>query len=218
MNTWTNPLMLLIMAGLAFGTGCQSAYYRTWEAFGWEKRHLLVDEVKETRDEQQAAKEQFASALESFIAVTQFEGGDLQAKYEELSDEYEESRKHAEAVRGRIDRVERVGEDLFSEWEDELELYQSDELRRASERQHRATRRQYDQLIRSMRAAESKMEPVLRAFHDQVLFLKHNLNARAIASLEDTATSIRDDVAQLIREMETSIEEANAFIEQMGVE
>lgn len=56
------------------------------------------------------------------------------------------------------------------------------------------------------------------AFYDQVLFLKHNLNARAIASLKGNVASIESDIAVLIREMEASIREANRFIDAMNVE
>jgi hypothetical protein len=48
-----------------------------------------------------------------------------------------------------------------------------------------------------------------------VLALKHDLNARAISSLEGTLASLETDVAALIDEMNHSIEEANRFIEQM---
>jgi hypothetical protein len=48
-----------------------------------------------------------------------------------------------------------------------------------------------------------------------VLFLKHNLNARAISSLQQNAGQIQGNVRTLVREMEASIAEANAFIEQM---
>ena len=78
------------------------------------------------------------------------------------------------------------------------------------------TKGQYEQLLRAMKAAESKMKPVLAAFKDQELFLKHNLNAQAIASLSGTAAQIQSDVTNLIRDMEVSIAEANKFIEQMG--
>ena len=61
-----------------------------------------------------------------------------------------------------------------------------------------------------------KIGPVLTAFADQVLFLKHNLNAQALASLQDELIAIETDIAGLIREMEVSIAEANAFIEAMG--
>jgi hypothetical protein len=60
------------------------------------------------------------------------------------------------------------------------------------------------------------MTPVLSAFKDQVLFLKHNLNARAVASLSDTVKGIEGDVGRLIAEMNASIAEANQFIEQMA--
>ena len=70
-----------------------------------------------------------------------------------------------------------VAEALFAEWQKELEDYSSDRLRRKSEDQLRTTRQRYEQLIGAMRRAESKIEPVLRPLRDQVLFIKHNLNA-----------------------------------------
>ena len=61
----------------------------------------------------------------------------------------------------------------------------------------------------------SKIAPVLSAFHDQVLFLKHNLNAQAIASLQDELTTVENETGILIQEMEKSIDEADAFIQEM---
>ena len=69
-----------------------------------------------------------------------------------------------------------------------------------------------------MKRAESKIEPVLSAFRDQVLFLKHNLNAQAIASLQNELTSVEADIASLIKEMEASIAEADVFIKTMTKE
>jgi hypothetical protein len=113
--------------------------------------------------------------------------------------------------------VEDVAEALFDEWEAELDQYTSAPLRRSSARRLQQTRAQYGQLIQAMKRAEAKMAPVLAAFHDQVLFLKHNLNAQAIASLKGNLASIESDIAVLIREMEASIREANRFIDAMNV-
>jgi len=66
-----------------------------------------------------------------------------------------------------------------------------------------------------MKQAEKRMQPVLTVFHDQVLFLKHNLNAAAIASLKETSAGIESDVSKLIQDMNASISEANTFINQM---
>ena len=78
------------------------------------------------------------------------------------------------------------------------------------------TRKRYDVLMVAMKGAETKMTPVLGAFGDQVLFLKHNLNAQAITSLQDTVVKIESDVGKLIEEMQKSIAEADSFIASMS--
>ncbi len=208
-------LGLIIVALLLFTAACSSAYYGAMEKFGVHKRDILVDRVEEARDEQEEAKEQFASALEQFTAVVGFQGGDLRDQYGKLKSELAQSEDRAKEVSDRIDSVEDVAEALFDEWEDELEQYSDATLKRKSEDQLRETRRTYRTMLSAMRRAESKMEPVLRVFRDQVLFMKHNLNARALASLEGVAAELDTDVAALIRDMQTSIDEANAFISRM---
>ena len=198
--------------------GCSSAYYGTMEKLGYHKRDLMVSRVESARDAQQEAKEQFESALEKFSHVLKVDGGELEEKYEQLKTAYDKSNARAETVRDRIEAVEDVSVALFEEWQTELDQYTSDSLRRSSSRKLKQTRRQYTQLIGAMKRAEKKMEPVLSAFHDQVLFLKHNLNARAIASLQTELVSVEAEVNSLIRDMEASIKEADAFINAMAKE
>jgi hypothetical protein len=212
-------LFLLPLISIFFLTaGCQKAYYSTMEKFGVHKRDIMVDRVEEARDSQHDAKEQFQSALEQFSQVLNYKGGKLEDKYKSLQAEYDKSEAKAEEVRDRIDAVENVSEALFAEWEDELEQYTSRSLRLDSEKKLKRTRGQYQQLIKAMRKAEAKMEPVLRAFNDQVLYLKHNLNAQAIASLQSELVAVESDITDLIKEMEKSIGEANAFIKTMHEE
>jgi Skp family chaperone for outer membrane proteins len=196
-------------------SGCAGTGIAIKESMGYAKREQLVDEVQEARDEQQEAKEQFASALDEFLSLPGVDGGELEAKYEQLRDAFEDSEDRADDVRDEIRDVERVGEALFEEWEEEIDEYTSDTLRRSSEDQLRRTRMRYNQLVSAMNRAAEKMDPVIDAFRDQVLFLKHNLNARAIASLEQNLASLESEIAVLIADMERSIAEANAFIEEM---
>ncbi|MBC8413276.1 MAG: DUF2959 domain-containing protein [Nitrospira sp.] len=203
--------ILIIFVALPM-TGCQTAYYKTMEKVGYHKRDIMVDRVEKARDTQEEAKEQFKSALERFSSVLNVKGGDLEAKYKTLNAEFEASEKKAEKVKDRIDSVEDVSEALFAEWEEELKQYSSASLRNNSEKKLNATRKQYKKLITAMKKAEKKIEPVLSAFRDQVLFLKHNLNAQAISSLQSELVSVESDVALLIKEMEKSISEADSFI------
>lgn len=207
----------LCVLGFAWATpGCASSTIAMKERLGYAKREQLVDQVQGARDEQEKAKEQFATTLDELKALSGFDGGDLERTYSRLNRELGRSERAADSVRGRIRNIERVASALFSEWEDELDEYSSESLRAASEAQLRETEERYGGLIGAMKSAESRMEPVLVAFRDQVLFLKHNLNARAIASLDQTVLELEGEVDRLIAEMNASIAEANAFIESMG--
>lgn len=201
-----------------FWAGCQNVYYKTMETFGKHKRDILVDRVGNAREAQEDAKQQFQSALEQFSSVVKVLTSELQSKYNQLKSELDKSEAKAKAVSTRIADVEKVAKALFDEWESELEQYSNKDLRRASEQKLKQTQSRYDQLIGAMKKAERKIDPVLSAFRDQVLFLKHNLNAQAVASLQGELVSIESDVAILIKEMDASIAEANAFIDSMTKE
>lgn len=207
----------LAMFGFAIGlSACSSLYYTGLEKIGIPKRDVMVHRVEKARDSQQQTKQQFKSALEQLTAVTQFKGGNLESTYNKLNGEYEASVQMAEDVNKRIGDIEDVSGALFSEWEAELNQYSNASLRQGSQQKLTATRAQYKQLITAMRQAEAKIEPVLSVFRDQVLYLKHNLNAQAIASLKGQLGSVQSDVSTLIAAMEKSINEADAFINTMG--
>lgn len=195
--------------------GCSSTYYGAMEKMGFAKREILVDRVEKTRDAQNAAKQQFTSALDQFLAVTKADGGELQQKYDSLNREFNRSESRAKEVRDRIAAVEDVAEALFREWKDEMKQYTNASLRRESEREFDVTRRRYEDLIKVMRRAADRMDPVLATFRDQVLFLKHNLNARALASLTTTNRELEADISRLVSDMEASIREAEDFIKTM---
>jgi len=209
----TGPASLFLVTILL--GACSGAYYKTMESMGIEKRDILVDRVEDARDAQDDASEQFASALDQFRATVNFDGGDLEKTYDRLNGEYEDCVSEAKAVSDRIDSVESVAEDLFEEWEKELDQYSSADLRRESAALLKDTRQRYQQLMKAMRRAESTMDPVLEAFQDQVLYLKHNLNARAIGALRKELGQIERDTATLIEQMRRAIAEADAFIVSM---
>jgi hypothetical protein len=210
------PLKLLCVAAALAATGCASTYYGAMESMGFAKREILVDRVKEARAEQTETQEVFASALDEFRALVDIQGGELEKQYDKMNASYKEAEKQATEVRTRIKAVDDVGNRLFKEWEKELELYESPDLRRRSAEQLAGTRADYEKLLAAMNKAAGKMDPVLQLYQDQVLFLKHNLNARAISSLELEKTKIEERVEALVAEMNAAIAEADTFIQSMG--
>ena len=200
---------------LATLCGCSTIYYGTLEKFGQEKRDILVKRVGKARDAQQDTQEVFKDALEQFGATVKFDGGDLQKQYDKMSAELARCEGRADEVHARIGDVERVARDLFREWAAETKQYQNAQYRRDSEAKLRETRRNCDRMLDAMRNAESKIEPVLAVFRDQVLYLKHNLNAKALASLQDESARIEMDVNALLKDLATAIAEADRFIQTM---
>ncbi|MBE9563012.1 MAG: DUF2959 domain-containing protein [Proteobacteria bacterium] len=206
----------IIIVTLLFLVGCQTARFYTMEKFGVHKRDLLVSDVKKARDSQEDAKKQFKSALEKFTSVVKVDGNTLKKKYEQLNSAFERSESKAVTVKDRISSVEDVSKALFREWEIEIKQYSNDNMRDLSQQQLTETKTRYAKLIGAMKQVEEKIEPVLATFKDQILFLKHNLNAQAIASIQNELGSVESDVVSLIKEMETSIAEANTFIDSMS--
>ena len=206
---------VLLLATLLPSCGCRSAYYAAYEKFGVHKRDLLKKRVTAARDEQQAAGEQFKDALTRLKEITKFEGGELEKQYNALKSELDDCTSRAQAVDRRIKDMHTVATDLFAEWEKEIGQIGTPSLREGSQRQLRETRERYQAVETALQKAEQSMTPVLSQFRDYVLFLKHNLNAQAVASLKGEAANIQGEISRLITQMNTSIARADEFIKTL---
>ena len=204
-----------LLAPLLALTACNSIYYAAWEKLGWEKRDLLVSAVKKARGEQKDAGEEFQDAMTQLKKLSGFHGGNLESAYNKFKAEYEDCEAQANKVRSQVREVDQVARDLFREWERETRQYENASLAADSRRRLEETRSRFEQLSSSLHSAESTMDPVLRQFRDQVLYLKHNLNAAAIGSLRGTADNIQADIQRLLEQMNRSIAEADRFISAM---
>ncbi|MFA0568189.1 MAG: DUF2959 domain-containing protein [Vibrio gallaecicus] len=212
------PYLLVIMLSIFTLTGCQSAYYSAMEQVGYHKRDIMVDRVEDAKESQQDAQEEFTSALEALTALTKFNGGELEGMYNQVNDKYQDSEKAAQNVSDRIAAIEDVSDALFDEWQAELELYTSSSLRRSSEQKLRETKASYKTMLSAMKRAEKKMDPVLNTLRDNTLYLKHNLNASAVGSLQGEFMSLEKDIAYAIKQMNTAIAESDKFLERLNTQ
>lgn len=203
------PLLALSLVG------CSTVYYNTMEKMGVHKRDIMVDRVKAAKEAQQDAKVQFVSAMEQFKSVVKFKGGDLEKEYEKLNAVLMRSEAEANKVHSRVESVEAVSDALFDEWRAEIKKYSSDALKKSSQVKYDATKRTYEELITAMKKAESKLEPALIPLRDQVMYLKHNLNAKAITGLSDELITVQTNVDKLVKEIELSIAQADKFIDAL---
>ncbi|MCE7601783.1 DUF2959 domain-containing protein [Vibrio fluvialis] len=206
------PYLLAIFLSIFTLTGCQSAYYSAMEKVGYHKRDIMVDRVEAAQESQKDAQQELTSALEALSAFTQFDGGELESAYERINDQYQQSEAASADVHERIAAIEDVADALFDEWQGELALYTSSKLRRASEQKLNTTKASYQTMLKAMKRAEQKMTPVLNTLRDNTLYLKHNLNASAVGSLQGEFATLEQDIRTAITQMNAAIKESDQFL------
>ncbi|WP_432744358.1 DUF2959 domain-containing protein [Methylobacter sp. G7] len=190
----------------------RTVYYNARESIGEHKRDMVVAHVEQACLGLQETRDEFEDALERFKTLVCVNETTLDHKYHLLNRQYQFCCAKSDTVSNRIKAIEQVSEALFVEWEHELSEYTNRNLRAHSKQQLKLARQNYARLIKSMQRAEAKIQPVLAAFKDQVLYLKHNLNAQAIAALRPEFIEIGIDISQLIQAMELTIAEASQFV------
>ena len=205
-------ILFFLAAVLSVSWGCQKTYYAAWEKMGKEKRHLLKTQVAQARTDQEKASEEFKDALTRLKEIYGFQGGDLEVFYEKLKGDYDACTKRAQIVENRIERVDRTANDLFEEWEGEINQINTPSFKAKSRRSLQDTRSRYTRLYGAMTQAHAKMAPVLTQLNDYVLYLKHNLNAQAIGALQQEVGRIEVEVERLIADISQSIKEADEFL------
>ena len=210
-------MVMLLMIPLGF-SACDTAYIAAMDKMGYAKRDILSSRVKSARDAQEEAKKDIQNALDQFGKVVAYQGGNLETTYKKLNSELQSSEDSAKTVRKRIEDVESVADALFSEWTTELSQYSSADLRRKSEAKLTQTQIRYNNMLGAMKRAEQRIDPVLKPLRDQVLYLKHNLNARALAAIKGELVKVDAQVDQLVKDMNRSIAEADKFIQTMEKE
>lgn len=196
-------------------SACSSVQYAALEKVGIHKRDILVDRVEDARDAQSETREQLVTAYEELTALIGHDGGELEDKYESLRKEVERSQDLTDDLDAHLSDIDRVSEDLFDEWESELGLYNSAALRTEQAKKLALARQQFSTMRDRMQAARDRVDPVMAVLSDNVLFLKHSLNAQALDALRGQATLLEGQVDALIRDMQLAIDEADAFIARM---
>ena len=189
--------------------------YSAWETVGVEKRDLFKSQLRDVKDDQEDTQESFKDALTKLKEVYAFDGGNLEREYNKLNSSYENALSDSDSVKKSIDKLNKIATDLFDEWREEIKSISTASYREKSREQLNETKSKYSQLHKNLVASEKKIGPVLDKLKDQVLYLKHNLNAQAISGLKAEGVRIESDIQKLMKDMEASSKEADEFIKTL---
>jgi len=202
---------LVAFAGVLILAGCQTAYYSFWEKLGREKRDLLEANVRSAESGQLEVQKHFKDTLSRIRTEFKVEGGSLENVYDSVSADNDRATDKANTLRKRIANVKTIADDLFVEWRREARTIQTARLRQDSELKLETSRHRFDRMYASMRKVEKAMDPVLARLNDQTLYLKHNLNAKAVNALQGELRDVEKEITELNKFISDSIQSSEKF-------
>lgn len=179
----TTALALLALLSAACATG--GASIRVLGGSDAPHREL-VEHVHAAGAEACAAHADFRAAFELYQRLTAPQAVELEALSEQFEAALEECHDHAEELAERLEGARREHEALLEGWNAELARFSGETLRGKSEAMLQDTEARSQHVLAALERAQGSLQPVLLKLQDYALFFHHNLNARAIATLQDT--------------------------------
>ena len=101
---------------------------------------------------------------------------------------------------------------FFAKWMESLDEISSESLRERSQARLNETRVRYGEILAEGRGASAMFEPVMGGLRDQVIFLGHDLNPSAIASLKPDAEKLNAQAESLLSGIERTQSKISDYI------
>jgi len=175
-------------------------------------QQALVDSVRSAAVETEESQEDYGSALNLFQRLTAPQAVEIETLNEDFDEALEECQQRADDLAERLESVRTEADTLFQSWTQDLEHFSGDALRKKSEAMMVETQARAQRVITSLESVRASMTPVLLKLQDYSLFFRHNLNARAIATLEDTYKGFDSEFTALNQELEQARAEMATFL------
>ena len=157
------------------------------------------------------AKEQLQTTLEIYNSI--FEGGgDTRRIHRDLTRAIDRSEDRREDVRRRVADMESEAHTFFAQWMKSLDEISSESLRQRSQARLNEARVRYGEILTEGRTASAMFEPLMGALRDQVVFLGHDLNPSAIASLKPDAEKLNAQAESLLSGIERTQRKISGYI------
>ncbi len=194
---------------------CRSAGGRTsFLVFGGAHppQEDLVERVRGAEEETHAAREDYGAAFHLYQRLTAPQAVELEDLSDDFADSIDSCEDRAKDVAERIEAIRAEADALFRGWNEELARFSGDTLRKKSEAMLLDTQARAQRVLDALERVRARTEPVLLKLQDYALFFHHNLNARAIATLQDTYKDFDGEFRALDAELGKAQAEITAFL------
>ena len=168
------PLTVLSSCGLFEGSTARA-----------ENVDTLVSWVERVYVESEMARQEVQLTLSRLQALAngKYEGRPAEA-YQAFKSAATRARTQAEKLESTVRPMKRTAAPVFEQWTTDLGDFHSPSMRRRSTDRLDAARLRYDAIVRAVGPAQSGFERFNEGMQDHELFLGHDLNGTALASVQ----------------------------------
>lgn len=205
----------ILTGGLAVAlAGCSGMYHAAIEQLGWEPQDILVNRVTIARDCQAAARNQFDRLVSLVRDLVTDDSEEAAQRVNALRSAYADAEIRAREVRARVAKVAAAGSAVFDERRRADAAIRDPAAReRAMQRTAQAEAR-YGEMLTTMRQAADATGPALAAVQAALASLGPQPSDDAVGALHGAVADVDATVAALVRDLDQSIAEADAFVQR----
>jgi ElaB/YqjD/DUF883 family membrane-anchored ribosome-binding protein len=174
----------------------------------------LVASVERVSSELDASKAQLLGAIQALQKVTAPEfKGDAVAAHKELVNAIDDSEDQTDDLRKSLERMQAEAEPVFNQWTKDLEAYSNPEMRQRSQARLAAARERYDGVVAAVTPVLVECEAINQTLNDHALFLKHDMNPAAIATIQDDVKKVAKEASDLDGAFNAGKAAARAYVD-----
>lgn len=201
---------------LSLASACRSTSNGSFLLFGGSgmPQEDLVERVRGAQDEVSEGREDFGAAFNLYQRLSAPQAVELDELSDDFADSIESCAARASDVAERIESVRGEADALFKGWNEQLARFSGETLRKKSEAMMLDTQARAQRVLAALERVEARAQPMLLKLQDYALFFHHNLNARAIATLQDTYKDFDSEFKALEGEFGKAQAEITAFLDQ----
>lgn len=206
----TVPSLLLLAAGCASSNDRESSPAKVEELVNWVERMHVEAELG-----RQAIAESYARLRT--LAASDFRQEDPASAYARFVQAIDNTEHQAKSFAGTVEPVKSAGNPVFTQWQQDVNQIQSENLRQKSQMRLAVARERYDAMLAAAEPAQQEFQKLVQSLRDIMLFLGHDMNPASIADIQEDARAVAIAAEQLDRKLQQSCNAARDYIDKAAL-
>lgn len=174
----------------------------------------LLTRIERVQAETAVAKEAAHTALtELCTLVSPNFKGDAATAFAKFLTAAEASEEQGETLRDATEPMQDAAAEVFQRWTKDMESFGNSRMRQRSQTRLDETRTRFQSIVGASQAAQIALDAFHDDMRDHALFLRHDLNSTAVASLRGDVRELNDQVKGLDTRFDATTAAARAYVE-----